>query len=122
MGASPMPYALCPMPYALCPMPYEHLMLLRKAIVAAIPNSSLDCQRSTIIGVPPEFILLVAPFVVADRPCKAFCSILSKKVSREIPDALAIDESTLFWAKEQYSPASKNQGCPSGSMRKSNKL
>jgi len=23
-----------PMPYALCPMPYEHLMLLRKAILA----------------------------------------------------------------------------------------
>ncbi len=57
-----------------------------------------------------------------DRPCKAFCTILSKKVSREIPDAVAIAESTLISAKEQYSPASKNQGCPSGSMRKSNKL
>ena len=57
-----------------------------------------------------------------DRPCKAFCNILSKKVSRETPDTLVIFTSTLFGVKEQYSPASKNQGCPSGSMRKSNKL
>jgi hypothetical protein len=41
---------------------------------------------------------------------------------RGIPAAFAIQEITLVGAKEQYNPASKNQGCPCGSMRKSNKL
>ena len=41
---------------------------------------------------------------------------------RGIPAAFAIEEITLLGAKEQYKPASKNQGSPFGSMRKSNKL
>jgi hypothetical protein len=41
--------------------------------------------------------------------------------SNGISTAFAIIEITLVRAKEQYSPASKNQGCPLGSIRKSNR-
>ena len=39
-----------------------------------------------------------------------------------MPAADAITAMTLPGEYEQYSPASRNQGSPSGSMRKSNRL
>ena len=40
----------------------------------------------------------------------------------DIPNALAIEAITLLGEKEQYNPASRNQGCPCGSIRKSKRL
>ena len=39
-----------------------------------------------------------------------------------IPAAAAITARTLTGANEQYNPASRNHGCPSGSIRKSKRL
>jgi hypothetical protein len=46
----------------------------------------------------------------------------SKSSGSVIPAAAAITGITLWRANEQYNPASRNQGCPAGSIRKSNRL
>ena len=46
----------------------------------------------------------------------------ANSASTGVPAAAAIVAITLWRANEQYRPASRNQGRPAGSMRKSNRL
>ena len=56
------------------------------------------------------------------RPDSVSPSAIANRSGVVIPVAAAITATTLWRANEQYRPASRNHGCPSGSTRKSNRL